>query len=249
MKSLFSIFLVFILSKGCTQEQDLSRVKIIYEANNRGFQRTIQIEKKIFTVIDKRDSQPVLLNLTDEQWKNIVDLYNQINLTTFNELEGPTMERAYDGKAHANLTILNKDKTYTTKGFDHTIPPVKIKELVDFINKLVDDSTIKSPIIGSYSVETLLSKDVSNKEYFISFDAESVSGFMGCNMYSGTYKLEEEVISLSPFMATRKYCDNAMENETLWFNIAKNVTVFKMENKTILLYDNEGKLLLKATKK
>jgi heat shock protein HslJ len=249
MKSLFSIFLVFILSKGCTQEQDLSRVKIIYEANNRGFQRTIQIEKKIFTVIDKRDSQPVLLNLTDEQWKNIVVLYNQINLTTFNELEGPTMERAYDRKAHANLSIFNQDKTHTTKGFDHTIPPTQIKEFVDFINKLVDDATIKNPIIGSYSVETLLSNDVSKKEYFISFDDQNVSGFMGCNMYSGTYKLEEEVISLSPFMATKKYCDNAMENETLWFKASTEVTSFKMENKTILLYDNQNKLILKATKK
>jgi hypothetical protein len=40
-----------------------------------------------------------------------------------------------------------------------------------------------------------------------------------------------------------------MENETLWFKASTEVTSFKMENKTILLYDNENKLILKATKK
>jgi hypothetical protein len=53
-------------------------------------------------------------------------------------LEGATQERTYDGKAHANLTITKEDVVYTTKGFDHTIPPNKIKELVVTILKISD---------------------------------------------------------------------------------------------------------------
>ena len=249
MKSLFSIFLVFFLSKGCSQEQFISDVKISYGANSRGFHRTIQIENKTFSVINTRDGKPEVVELSDEQWNQLGKLYSKIDLKTFNDLEGPTMERAYDGKAHADMSIIVKDKTYTTKGFDHTIPPAKIKEFVDYINKLADDSVVKNPVLGSYSVEELLSNDVSKKEYFISFDAEKVSGFMGCNMYSGMYKLQNESISFGPMMSTRKYCENAMENETLWFKASTEVTSFKMENKTILLYNNENKLILKATKK
>lgn len=249
MKSLFSVFLVIFLSKGCSQEQDLSDVKIVYGANSRGFHRTIEIEKNSFSVINKRDTKPVLVELTDEQWNEIGKLYSKIDLKTFNDLEGPTMERAYDGKPHADMTIVVKDKTYTTKGFDHTIPPAKIKEFVDYINKLADDSVVKNPILGSYSVETLLSNNVSSKEYFISFDENMISGFMGCNMYSGTYKLEKESISFGPLMSTKKYCENEMENESFWFKISSEVSKFKLENKSILFFNKENKLILKATKK
>lgn len=249
MKALFSIFLVIFLSKGCAQEQELSDVKVVYGANTRGYHRMITIEKNTFSLVSQRDGKPSLINLTEAQWKKVAELYSKIDLETFNDLEGPTMERAYDGKAHADMSIVVKDKTYTTKGFDHTIPPAKIKEFVDYINKLADDAVVKNPILGSYSVEELLSKDVSKKEYFISFDADKVSGFMGCNMYSGTYEFQEETISFGPLMATKKYCENEMENETSWFKVSSEVSTFKMENKTILLYDNENNLVLKATKK
>ena len=249
MKSLFSIFLVIFCFFLCSQEQDLSDVKIIYGANNRGFHRTIQIEKDVFTVVNKRDAKPVLVELTDAQWNEIGKLYSKIDLNTFNDLEGPTMERAYDGKPHADMSILVKDKTYTTKGFDHTIPPAKIKEFVDYINKLADDAVVKNPVLGSYSVEELLSKDVSKKEYFISFDADKVSGFMGCNLYSGTYEIKEETISFGPLMATKKYCENEMENENLWLKSVSEITSFSIDGKSVLLFDNKGKLILKATKK
>ena len=186
---------------------------------------------------------------TDAQWNEIGKLYSKIDLNTFNDLEGPTMERAYDGKPHADMSIIVKDKTYTTKGFDHTIPPAQIKEFVDYINKLADDAVVKNPVLGSYSVEELLSKDVSKKEYFISFDADKVSGFMGCNLYSGTYEIKEETISFGPLMATKKYCENEMENENLWLKSVSEITSFSIDGKSVLLFDNKGKLILKATKK
>jgi heat shock protein HslJ len=249
MKIILSIFLSIFLSKSCAQDQELSEVKVVYGANTRGYHRMITIEKNTFSLVSQRDGKPSVIVLTDEQWKKIADLYGRIDLKTFNDLEGPTMERAYDGKPHADMSIIVKDKTYTTKGFDHTIPPVKIKEFVDYINKIADDSVLKNPILGSYVVEELVNKNVSEKGYFISFDKEKVSGFMGCNMFSGSYKTNLESITFSALVSTRKYCENEMENENLWLKSVSEITSFSIDGKSVLLFNNQGKLILKATKK
>ncbi|CAM3811752.1 META domain-containing protein [Flavobacterium cucumis] len=249
MKSLLSVFLVILLSKGCSQGQDLSDVKVVYGASTRGYHRMIVIEKNVFSLISEHDGKPKVIELTDEQWKRIADLFKKIDLKTFDKLEGTTMERAYDGKPHADMSITVGDKTYTTKGFDHTIPPVKIKEFVDLINTIADNSDVKNPILGSYSVEELMSRNVSEKEYFISFDAKKVSGFMGCNMYSGTYEFQEASITLGPLMVTKKYCEGIMDDESLWLKVSSEISTFKLNNKTILLYDDNNNLVLKATKK
>lgn len=249
MKVLFSIFLAVFLSKGCAQEQDLKDVKIIYEASTRGAHKLIKIEKNSFEVTRKRDEKPSIVILTEEQWSNIADLYAKIDLSTYNELTGATMERAHDGKMHADMTIVVGDKTYNTKGFDHTIPPAKIKEFVDYINELADNSEVKNPIIGSYSVNSLLSKDISNKDYFITFEEDRISGFMGCNLYSGTYEVNDSSIAIGALAATRKYCEKEMDYETTWMKIASEVTTYTLENKTLSLFDSDNKLLLKATTK
>ena len=249
MKTLLSIFLVVFLSKGCSQEHDLKDIKVVYEASTRGAHKLIEIENNSFQVTQKRDEKPVALTLTEAQWTKIADLYAKIDLKTYNELEGATMERAHDGKLHGNMTIITKDKTYTTKGFDHTIPPAKIKEFVDYINQLADDLVVKNPIIGSYSVNSLLSKDISDKDYFITFEADKISGFMGCNLYSGTYEANDSSIAIGALAATRKYCEKEMDYETTWLNIASEVATYKLENKTLSLFDSNNKLLLKATKK
>lgn len=249
MKVLLSIFLAVFLSKGCAQEQGFNEVKIAYEASTRGAMRLIEIEKNSFMVTHKRNAKAVSVSLTEEQWNKIANLYAKIDLKTYNDLEGATMERASDGKLHGNMTIVTKDKTYTTKGFDHTIPPAQIKEFVDYINKLADDSVEKNPILGSYSVESLLSKEIKDKEYFISFEEGTISGFMGCNLYSGSYELNGDSIAIGALAATRKYCQDEMDYETTWMKIASEVATYKLENKTISLFDSENKLLLKATKK
>ena len=249
MKVLFSIFLAVFLSKGCAQEQDLKDVKIIYEASTRGAHKLIKIEKNSFEVTRNRDEKPSSITLTEEQWNKIADLYAKIDLSTYSELTGATMERAHDGKMHADMAIVVGDKTYNTKGFDHTIPPAKIKEFVDYINELADNSEVKNPIIGSYSLNSLLSKDISDKDYFITFEGDKISGFMGCNLYSGTYEANDSSISIGALAATRKYCEKEMEYETTWMKIASEVATYTLENKTLSLFDSDNKLLLKATTK
>ena len=57
----------------------------------------ITIENGTFSLVSQRDGKPSVVNLTDAQWKKLAELYSKIDLKTFNDLEGPTMERAYDG--------------------------------------------------------------------------------------------------------------------------------------------------------
>ena len=135
MKVLLTIFLSVFLAKGCSEYKDLEKVKMVYEANTRGFHKRITIENKTFNVTNERGGNPTEVKLTDKEWKQMADLFNKIELSSFNELEGTTSDRHRDAKAFANLTITKEDVVYTTKGFDHTVPPVEIKELVDTLLK------------------------------------------------------------------------------------------------------------------
>ena len=56
---------------------------------------------------------------------------------------------------------------------------------------------------------------------------------MGCNMYSGTYKLDDENITISPLMSTKKYCENEMKMKMFGFKSVSNISRFEIENKTI----------------
>lgn len=135
MKLLFTIILSAFFAKSCSEYKNLDKVKIVYDSNSRGFYKTITIENKTFLVRNSREEKPHEIKLTEAEWKSIADLFNKVDLNTYNELEGPTQERYYDGKAHANLTITKEEIVYITKGFDHTIPPNPIKKLVDTILK------------------------------------------------------------------------------------------------------------------
>lgn len=134
MKTIFTIFLSFFLAKGCSDTSDIDNAIIEYQAISRGFYKIIKIEDKKVTVVNNRDEKPFELNLSKEDWKELVEAFREINLDNMKNLKAPTAKRLYDGAAHANISIKLEDKTYTTDGFDHGYPPVEIE---NFINKLV----------------------------------------------------------------------------------------------------------------
>lgn len=136
MKLLLTVFLSIFLAKGCSEYKDLEKVKMVYEANTRGFHKRISIENKTFNVVNERGGKSTEVKLSDKEWKQIADLFNKIDLSKFNQLEGATHDRHRDAKAFANLTITKEGVDYTTKGFDHTVPPAEIKELVNTLLKL-----------------------------------------------------------------------------------------------------------------
>jgi hypothetical protein len=138
MKVLLTVFISLFLAKGCSEYKELEKVKLVYEANNRGYHKSVTIENKTFFVTNSRNEKAHEIKLTDAEWKSVADMLKKIDLTTYNKLEGPTQERYHDGKPHANLAITKDEIEYTTLGFDHTIPPAYIKELVDTIVEISD---------------------------------------------------------------------------------------------------------------
>lgn len=129
----FIILISLILTKGCSETKNLEQIKIQYVAETRGYYKSVKVENKKFLAIDQRNGKPREIELKNSEWKLLSDLYNDIDLTTFEELIGVTNERDFDKRPFGNLFITKKDKMYQTKGFDHTIPPVEIKPFVDLI--------------------------------------------------------------------------------------------------------------------
>ena len=138
MKILSLLFLTLILGKGCDNEakQDIESAKIEYVANTRGFYQKIVIENKTVTISEDRNNKekPQVTKISDADWKELIDLFQEVNLDEIKDLKSPTEKRFYDGAAIANLKITYQGTTYVGSSFDHGFPPFEIKKLVNKIN-------------------------------------------------------------------------------------------------------------------
>jgi hypothetical protein len=132
MKVLIIVMSLFLM-KGCYENKNIEKIKIQYVAETRGYYKSVKIENKEFLVTNVRDGEYQKINLEDNEWKLLSDLFSEIDLEEFENLIGPTKERNFDKKAFGNLFITKNNKTYQTRGFDHTIPPTEIQPFVDLI--------------------------------------------------------------------------------------------------------------------
>lgn len=135
MKTIFAIFLSLFLVKGCeAQNKSMKQTTIVYEAFTRGTFKSVIIENKKMYMVNEQGGKRNEVQVTDKEWKDLIEAYNEIDLEGMETLKAPTDNRKFDGAMHANVTISTNGKSYTTPGFDHQKPP---KEIEKFINKLV----------------------------------------------------------------------------------------------------------------
>lgn len=138
MKLISLLFLTLFLGKGCenTKAQEIDTAIIEYIANTRGFYQKIVVEKQQVSITKERNQQdkPVATKISDADWNELNNLFQDLNLDEIPDLKSPTEKRFYDGAAIANLKITYKGKIYESKSFDHGFPPVEIKKLVNKIN-------------------------------------------------------------------------------------------------------------------
>ena len=115
-----------------------STMKLVYEANTRGFYQKIVVQNQKFTVSKDRDGKdvPAAQKISNSEWKKIIEAFQVVDLEAIPNLKSPTEKRFYDGAAIANLKITYQGKTYTTPAFDHGNPPVEIEKLVNKITVL-----------------------------------------------------------------------------------------------------------------
>ena len=119
MKLFTMIFLSVFISKSCESQtkNDLKTAVLEYTANTRGFYQKIQIQGHKVTISKDRsgNNQPEAMNISDEDWKELVGYFENIDLDSLATLKAPTIKRFHDGAAIANLSVTYKNKTYKTR--------------------------------------------------------------------------------------------------------------------------------------
>lgn len=113
---------------------------ITYQALSRGYYLNVEIQGNKINMQQERESVGREFNLSEDDFREISNLYDKISLNEIESYKGPTEKRFYDGAAIANLRINYQGKIYSSQDFDHGNPPVQIAE---FINKIVSLSANK----------------------------------------------------------------------------------------------------------
>ncbi len=101
-------------------------------------------------------------------------------------------------------------------------------------------------VLGSLNGQTISSNEFPNQFPQLEFNdsAKSLTGFTGCNNLRGTYKINENEITFSPFATTKMYCQGVNENEFL--HAMEGINNYKIENLKLYLYKDENiKLIFK----
>ena len=135
--------MTLFLGKSCDNEQkaDIESAVVEYTANTRGFYQKIVIQNQTVSVYKDRQETalPVTEKISAADWKELVTMFQEIDLEGLQTLKAPSEKRYYDGAAIGNLKIDYKEKTYQTDGFDHGTPPLEIARFVTKITSLAKD--------------------------------------------------------------------------------------------------------------
>lgn len=135
--------MTLFLGKSCDNEQkaDIESAVVEYTANTRGFYQKIVIQNQTVSVYKdrKETALPVTEKISAADWKELVAMFQEIDLEGLQTLKAPSEKRYYDGAAIGNLKIDYKEKTYQTDGFDHGTPPLEIARFVTKITSLAKD--------------------------------------------------------------------------------------------------------------
>lgn len=136
MKLLSILILTLFLGKGCESEaqKKMETARILYTANSRGYFQEIVIEKQIASIKNDRKGEANQSEISDADWKELVQLFQEVNLEKIKDLKSPTEKRFYDGAAIAQIKINYEGKSYESQSFDHGFPPLEIKKIVTKIN-------------------------------------------------------------------------------------------------------------------
>lgn len=92
--------------------------------------------------------------------------------------------------------------------------------------------------------EAIAQEETSRRPYLeVAVDAETFSGFSGCNNYTGSYTLEGTTVAFGNSASTRKNCDGAMDLEARYLAMLASVATWRMENQQLVVGDSERRAL------
>src|SRR5690606_11955823 len=126
MKTITMIMLTMFLASNCSQKEkeEMRKATIEYKAVTRGSYFHIQIQDEKLSITKNRDEKAKEYVLSNEDWKELAELFLKVDLEKLETYKGPTEKRFYDGAAIADLRIVYEGKPYQSQSFDHGDPPV-----------------------------------------------------------------------------------------------------------------------------
>ncbi|WP_100613461.1 META domain-containing protein [Confluentibacter citreus] len=103
---------------------------------------------------------------------------------------------------------------------------------------------------GTYQVKTLDNKEVSVNNITINFNKEEniISGFSGCNRFSGTYSLENGLLKVGPLASTKMFCQDTHQIESEMQQVLSKANEILIEEDGILKLLSDKKIILMASK-
>jgi len=105
------------------------------------------------------------------------------------------------------------------------------------------DNTLED---GSYSVISIAGTDVSPEKLtlVISEKGQKVSGFGGCNNYSGNVNPKGSDTYFSSLARTKKYCTDRMTTEDLFLKEMQSVVSISTKGNTVNLNNKAGESII-----
>ncbi|MCP4164535.1 MAG: META domain-containing protein [Chloroflexi bacterium] len=115
---------------------------------------------------------------------------------------------------------------------DHPVP------LVNTDWQLLSYNNGKGGLVSSLNTESITAL----------FDDEgALSGFSGCNNYTGAYEADETNIEIGPVASTEKMCadpQGVMEDETGYLAALSMVSTYEIQGEELTMYNDEGSRVL-----
>ncbi|MBP0902699.1 META domain-containing protein [Mariniflexile gromovii] len=99
---------------------------------------------------------------------------------------------------------------------------------------------------GVYHINSFSDLNLNDHILTIAFDEETkqVSGFSGCNRFSGTYTVNKNSITMGPLASTRMFCDTSKNNiDTKLLELLAKVDTFKTNGDFLSLASNNNVLI------
>jgi heat shock protein HslJ len=116
--------------------------------------------------------------------------------------------------------------------------------------KVVATEYIDSNISGTYYVETLNNTPVSEHKLYLNFNQTNhqLSGFSGCNRFSGRYSLQTDSIKVGPLASTKMFCEETANKIESEFHQALSTIDNIVLKDGILQFISKEKIVLTAIK-
>ena len=136
MKNLVFLLLLFSIGN-CKSQIESEIISIKYEAITRGSYIRINATSNLFTYKDVETEKQI--QPTKNNWKSIISLFEEINLSEMHRFSAPSEESAVDAALQATLSISTNNKYYQSQTFDHGNPPEELKGIIDKLFALVSE--------------------------------------------------------------------------------------------------------------